>query len=76
MLGGSSGGVGLRITYPGTTPCDRVHLGGLAFLTHFLKDAVMYPLQSPISCIHNSSLSNGNQALEFLGPPGTIFRAP
>lgn len=59
VLGGSRGGVGLCIIYPGNTPCDRLCLGGLAFLTHFLADAMRYPLGSPLSSIHNSSLGNG-----------------
>ena len=52
------GRVGLCIIYPGTTPQDRVCLGGLAFPARFLVEAMVHPLGTPMSPIHGPSLSN------------------
>lgn len=44
----------------GNAPWNGVCLGDLVFLTHFLVDGMVCPLESHTSSIHNSSLSNEN----------------
>lgn len=73
MLGGSSGRVGLCITYPGNTSCDRVHLGGLAFLIHFLVDATGTHFSHPHYSFTTLPQVMGTRDFSFLAHVGLLL---